>query len=50
MGSWSVDESNKSSTFPELQATGLVLKSFAPLLRGKEALHRTDNENTEIIL
>ena len=49
-GSWSVDESNKSSTFEELGATGLVLKSFAPLLRGKEVLHRTDNNNTEIIL
>ena len=50
VGSWSVDESNKSSTFRELRATGLVLKSFAPLLRGKEVLHRTDNKNTEIIL
>ena len=50
VGSWSVDESNKSSTFRELWATGLVLKSFAPLLRGKEVLHRTDNKNTEIIL
>ena len=50
VGSWSVDESSKSSTFRELQATGLVLKSFAPLLRGKEVLHRTDNKNTEIIL
>lgn len=50
VGSWSVDESNKNSTFRELWATGLVLKSFAPLLRGKEVLHRTDNKNTEIIL
>ena len=50
VGSWSIDESNKSSTFRELQATGLVLKSLAPLLRGKEVLHRTDNKNTEIIL
>lgn len=50
VGSWSVDESNKSSTFWELQATSLVLKSFAPLLRDKEVLHRTDNKNTEIIL
>ena len=50
VGSWSIDESNKSSTFWELQATGLVLKSLAPLLRGKEVLHRIDNKNTEIIL
>ena len=50
VGNWSVDESSKSSTFRELRATGLVLKSFAPLLRGKEVLHRTDNKNTEIIL
>ena len=50
VGSWSVDESSKSSTFRELRATGLVLESFAPLLRGKEVLHRTDNKNTEIIL
>ena len=50
VGSWSVNESNKSSTFRELRATGLVLKSFAPLLRGKEVLHRIDNKNTEIIL
>ena len=50
VGSWSVDESSKSSTFRELRATGLVLQSFAPQLRGKEVLHRTDNRNTEIIL
>ena len=40
VGNWSVDESNRSSTFRELRATGLVLKSFAPLLRGKEVLHK----------
>ena len=48
VGKRSVDESSKSSTFRELRATGLVLKSFAPLLRGKEVLHRTDNKNTEM--
>ena len=36
-----------SSTFRELRATNLVLQSFAPLLQGKEVLHRTD---TDIIL
>jgi len=50
VGSQSVNESNKSSTFQELRATGLVLKSFTPLLRGKEVLHRTDNKNSEVIL
>lgn len=50
VGSWSVDKSKKSSTFRELRATSLVLESFAPQLRGKEVLHRTDNKNTEIIL
>ena len=50
VGSWSVDERKNSSTFCELQATGLVLKCFAPLLTGKEVQHRTDNKYTEIIL
>ena len=50
MGNWSVEESKMSSTFRELRATSLVLQSFAPQLRGKEVLHRTDNKNTEIIL
>ena len=50
VGNWPVEKSSKSSTFRELRATGLVLKSFAPLLRGKEVLHRIENKNTEIIL
>ena len=50
VGNWSAEESKMSSTFRELRATSLVLQSFAPQLRGKEVLHRTDNKNTEIIL
>ena len=50
LGGQSVKESKMSSTFRELRATSLVLQSFAPQLRGKEVLHRTDNRNTEIIL
>ena len=47
---WSFEKSEMSSTFKELRPTGLVLRSFAPQLRGKEVLHRIDNKNTEIIL
>ena len=50
VGSWSVDEIGTSSTFRELRATRRVLESLAPQLRGSEVLHRTDNQNTEIIL
>ena len=39
-----------SSTFREIRATSLVLQSFAPQLRRKEVLRRTDNKNTEVIL
>ena len=50
IGSWSVEEASRSSTFRELRATRRVLESLAPQLRGAEVLHRTDNKNTEVIL
>ena len=50
MGNGSVKESKMSSNFRKLRATSFVLQSFAPQLRGKEVLHRTDDKNTEIIL
>ena len=50
VGSWSEDEIGTNSTFRELRATRWVLESLAPQLRGSEVLHRTDNQNTEIIL
>ena len=50
VGSWSLEEMGRSSTFRELRATRRVLESFAPHLKGSEVLHRTDNKNTEIIL
>ena len=50
VGSWSLEEMGRSSTFRELRATRLVLESLAPHLKGSEVLHRTDNKNTEIIL
>ena len=50
VGSWSLEEMGRSSTFREPRATRRVLESFAPHLKGSEVLHRTDNKNTEIIL
>ena len=50
VGNWPVEESKMSSTFREVRATSLVSQSFAPQLRWKEVLDRTDNKNTEIIL
>ena len=50
MGSWSAEESTKSSTFRELRAIRYVLESYSEDLRGKEVCHRTDNRNAEIIM
>ena len=50
VGSWSLEEMERSSTFRELRATRRVLESLGPHLEGSELLHRTDNRNTEIIL
>ena len=49
-GSWSREESGKSSTFREVTAIRRVLESFADDVRGKDVLHRTDNRNAEIVL
>ena len=49
-GSWSREESGKSSTFREVTAIRRVLESFADKVRGKDVLHRTDNRNAEIVL
>ena len=50
VGSWTLEEMGRSSTFRELRTTRHVLESLAPHLKGSEVLHRTDNKNTEIIL
>ena len=50
VGSWSLEEMGRSSTFCELRATRHVLESLAPHLKGSKVLHRTDNKNTVIIL
>ena len=50
VGSWSEEESGRSSTFRELRAIQYVLESYSDDLRGKEVCHRTDNRNAEIIL
>ena len=50
VGSWSKEESTRSSTFRELRAARLVLASFATHLAGKEVRHRTDNQNAERIM
>ena len=49
MGSWSEEESGRSSTFHELRAIWYVLESYSEDLRGKEVCHRTDNRNAEIM-
>ena len=50
VGSWSAEESRKSSMFREIKATRLVLESLALKLAGKEVRHRTDNQGTERIM
>ena len=50
VGSWSAEESVKSSTFRELRAARLVLESLAAQLEGKEVRHRTDNKSAERIM
>ena len=50
MGSWSEEESGRSSTFRKLRAIRYVLESYSEDLRGKEVCHRTDNKNAEIIM
>lgn len=50
VGSWSEEESGRSSTFRELRAIRYVLESYSGDLRGKEVCHRTDNRNAEIIM
>ena len=50
MGSWSEEESGRSSTFRELRAIRYALESYSSDPRGKEVCHRTDNRNTEIII
>ena len=49
-GSWSNEESEKSSAFREVTAIRRVLASLADEVRGKDMLHRTDNRNAEIVL
>ena len=49
-GSWLEEEKLKSSTWRELRATHLVLKSFLADIRGKDVRHRTDNRNVVSIL
>ena len=50
VGSWSEEESGRSSTFPGLRAIRYVLELYSEDLRGKEVCHRTDNRNAEIIM
>ncbi|XP_028405221.1 uncharacterized protein LOC114527722 [Dendronephthya gigantea] len=50
VGSWSKEESVRSSTFRELRAARLVLASLASQLAGKEVRHRTDNQGAERIM
>ena len=50
VGSWSEEESGRSSTFHELGAIRYVLESYRDDLRGKEVCHKTGNRNAEIIL
>ena len=50
VGSWSAEESVKSSTFQEIKAARLVLGSLAPQLVGKEIKHQTDKQGTERIM
>ncbi|XP_020622256.1 uncharacterized protein LOC110059878 [Orbicella faveolata] len=50
VGSWSEEESGKSSTFRELRAIQYVLELYSEDLCGKEVCHRTDNRNAEFII
>ena len=49
-GSWSREESEKSSMFREVTAISCVLESFADEVRYKDVLHCTNNRNAEIVL
>ena len=51
-GNWPVEVMNaqKSSTWRELRAMELVLLSVVQHIRGKECLHRTDNQAASIIM
>ena len=51
-GNWPKElmDSRKSSTWRELKATELVLRSLVTQLRGKECRHRTDNQAAARIL
>ena len=45
MGSWTLNESNKSSTWRELEAVYRVLKSLVGQLEGQKVKWYTDNQN-----
>ena len=49
-GCWSEADRKRSSTWREIRGTKLVLQSLVDSLKGKEVLHRTDNQNTVHIL
>ena len=49
VGSWSEEESGRSSTFCELRAIRYVKELYSYNLQGKEVCHKTDNRNAEII-
>ena len=49
-GCWSEADRKRSSTWREIRGTKLVLQSLVDSLKGKEVLHRTDNQNTVRIL
>ena len=44
VGSWSEEESGRSSTFRELRAIRYVLETYSYDLRGKEVCHRTGQQ------
>ena len=46
---WSQYEATLSSTWQELTAVSLVLKSFAPKLAGRRVKWFTDNQNVCIV-
>lgn len=49
-GCWSEADRKRSSTWTGIRGTKLVLQSLVDSLKGKEVLHRTDNQNTVRIL
>ena len=51
-GNWTIEvvQAIKSSTWRELKATELVLRSLAHVLKGKRCRHRTDNQAAAHIL